>query len=78
MWVFLTLLLSSAPLIFSVVHPTPTSLCEGGDLVVWRASTGVKHCVFDQNPNLQKLQKTKQKPKRGGGLRQINTCRQAP
>jgi hypothetical protein len=25
----------------------------GGDGVMWRAYTGVIHCVFDQNPNLQ-------------------------
>jgi hypothetical protein len=37
------------------------------------------HCVFDQIPNLQNCFTTpKQKPRRGGGLRWINTCRQRP
>jgi hypothetical protein len=52
---------------------------EGGDRVVWRAYTGAIHCVFDQIRNLQNCFTTpKQKPRRGGGLRQLNTCRQVP
>jgi hypothetical protein len=42
-----------------------------GDRIVWRAYKGVIHCVFDQIPNLQK-------PRRGGGSRQINTLPPGP
>ncbi len=53
------------------------SVRGAGDRVVWTAYTGVIHCVFDQTPNLQNCFTTpKQKPRRGGGLRQINSCRQ--
>jgi hypothetical protein len=51
---------------------------EGGDRDVWRASTGVIHYVFDQIEPTKLLYHPKQKPRRGGGLRQINTCRQIP
>ncbi len=37
------------------------------------------HCVFDQIPNLQNCFSTlNKKPRRGGGLKQINICRQDP
>ncbi len=49
---------------------------RAGDQVVWRASTGVIHCVFDQIPNLQMLYHPKQKPRSGGDLSQMNTCQQ--
>jgi hypothetical protein len=46
---------------------------------VWRAYKGIIHCVFDQIPNLQNCFPTpKQKARRRGGFRQINTCRQVP
>ncbi len=48
----------------------------GRDWVVWRAYTG--DYVFDKIPNLQIVYHPKQKPRRGGGFRQINTCRQVP
>jgi hypothetical protein len=63
------MLVFSTPLTVSLVppHPLPSvnkyrgmyllyTVCNGGegrDRVVWRASTGVIHCVFDQIPNLQ-------------------------
>jgi hypothetical protein len=41
--------------------------------------TGVIHCAFDQIPNLQNcFTNPNQKSRRGGGLRQINTCSQVP
>jgi hypothetical protein len=46
----------------------------GGDRVVWRVPTGVIHCVFDQIPDSKPtklLYHPKQKPRKGGGLRQI-------
>ncbi len=44
-WYFRSLLWTSAPLTFSLVY----SVCNGGgDRVVWRAYTGVIHCVFDR------------------------------
>ncbi len=42
---------------------------------MWRAYKEVIHCVFDQIQNLQNCFTTQ---RRGGGLRQINTCRQVP
>ncbi len=51
----------------------------GGDRVMWRASTWVIVCVFDQIPNLQNCFITaNKKARRGGGLRQIKTCREVP
>ncbi len=60
-WYFRPLLWTSAPLTFSLVDPPPPRVNEyrgmfypcltgggGWDQVVWRASTGVIHCVFDQ------------------------------
>ncbi len=95
-WYFLPLLWTSAPLTFSLVYlPSPSfplwintgvciliyTMCRGGGgRVVWRAYTGVIHCVFDQIPNLQNRftppPPPQQKPRLGGGLRQIKTCRQ--
>ncbi len=65
-WYFRPLLWTSAP---HWLTSPPPSLCEyckyrgryfhtecnrgKWDQVVWRASTGVNHCVFDQIPNLQ-------------------------
>ncbi len=41
---------------------------------MWRPYTGVIHCVFDQNPNLQNcIINPKENPRRGGGLGHINT-----
>ncbi len=43
--------------------------------IVWRASAGVIHCVFDQISNLQNCFTTPNKNlERGGGLSQISTC----
>jgi hypothetical protein len=39
---------------------------------VWKAYTGVIHCVLDKIPNLQNCVTTV------GGLKQTNTCRQVP
>jgi hypothetical protein len=39
---------------------------------------GVIHCVFDKILSLQNCFTTSNTPRRGGGLRQINTCRQVP
>jgi hypothetical protein len=43
---------------------------------VWRASTGVIHCVFDQIPNLQNCFTTPNKNL--GGDRAPDKCRQVP
>jgi hypothetical protein len=53
---------------------------EGWDQVVWRASTGVIHCVMylTRFEPTKLLYHPKQKTRRGGGLRRINTCRQSP
>jgi hypothetical protein len=40
---------------------------RGGDRVVWRASTGVIHCVIDQIPNLQNCFTTSNKNLGGEG-----------
>ncbi len=46
---------------------------------MWRAYTGVIHCVFGQILNQQIFALPPQtKRRRGGGLRQINTCRKLP
>jgi hypothetical protein len=39
----------------------------GWDQVVWRASTGVIHCVFDKIPNLQNSFTTPRKTEEGRG-----------
>jgi hypothetical protein len=44
---------------------------RGADRVGWREYKEVIHCVFDQIPKLQK-------PRRGGGSRQINTLPPGP
>ncbi len=50
----------------------------GGDRVVWRVYTEFIHYVLDQIPiPTILLYHPKQKSRRGRGLRQINTCRQA-
>ncbi len=47
------------------------AVCNGGggegDRVVWRASTGVLHCVFDQILNLQNCFTTPNKNRGGAG-----------
>ncbi len=89
-WYFKLLLWTSAPITFSLVHlPSlpvwiSTGVCiytvcntGGRDRVVWRAYTGVIHCVFDQIPNLQNCFTTPNKNLGGkGGFRQVNTFRQ--
>jgi hypothetical protein len=49
---------------------TSPPLCEQGgtgDRIVWRASTGIMHCVFDQIPNLQNCISTPKKNLGGEG-----------
>ncbi len=60
----------------SVMLVFSTQLCEllpsrgEGDRVVWRAYTGIIHCLFYQIREPTKLfYHPKQKPRRGGGLR---------
>ncbi len=64
-WYFRPLLWTSAPLTFSLVHLTPIS--PPPPHPVW-ISTGV--CIISLP--------LKQKPRKEGVLKQINTCRQVP
>jgi hypothetical protein len=54
-------------------------VCNGGgggrrDRVVWRASTGVIHCVFDQIPNLQNCFFTPNKKPKKFIWAPVNSC----
>ncbi len=78
-WYFRSLLWSSSTLTFSLVDLPGVWIStgyvfiqcvtggRGWDQVVWRASTGVIHCVFDQIPNLQNCFTTPNKNLRGEG-----------
>jgi hypothetical protein len=85
MLVFSTPLVTNTPLPSLQFTSPPYTVFNGGevDRVVWRAYTGVIHCVFDQIPNLQNCFTTTNNNLGGEEasnrcIKQINNCRQVP
>jgi hypothetical protein len=94
MLVFLTPLVKNCPsnLLTGSPPPLPPSLCEEVQVYVFVTGGGRRegigmcgehiqelYTVFEQIPNLQNCFTTpNKKPRRGGGLRQINACRKVP